>query len=427
LITEAGIRSAIRTAQKDEKQIELKDDGGRGDGRLLMLVRPKNDEALTEWYASYYRAGRRKLVKIGNYPGMSVADARRTFREDYLPVITAGGDPEGPRSRKPKALGTSVYDLFLAYVEHLEKTATEAYAKQARYTLIGKEGDSGLAKSIGPTKAARDVEPRDIIPYLAGIHGRGSVVMAARVRQHASAAFSFAIRSSNAYTRPAGVVDWGLKVNPVLAIPADPEAERVGERHLSPDEFVAFWKWLDTHKDSSTAASAIQVIMATGQRVTEILRVAIDHYDKREKIVDWSKTKNGMPHAIPLPQIAADELNRMWAGPTGLLFPSKKNPRKCLTMNAAEKAIALYLKNHPDVPHFTPRDLRRTWKTLAGAAGLSKEIRDRIQNHARRDISSRHYDRYEYMAEKREAMERWAAYVERLLNGGNVVPIRPAA
>jgi hypothetical protein len=31
--------------------------------------------------------------------------------------------------------------------------------------------------------------------------------------------------------------------------------------------------------------------------------------------------------------------------------------------------------------------LRRTWKTLAGKAGVPKEIRDRIQNHALQDVS----------------------------------------
>jgi integrase len=67
------------------------------------------------------------------------------------------------------------------------------------------------------------------------------------------------------------------------------------------------------------------------------------------------------------------------------------------------------------VPVVTNRDLRRTWKTLAGKAGISKEIRDRIQNHALGDVSSRHYDRWSYMPEKRAAMKKWDAYVRGLL------------
>jgi hypothetical protein len=64
----------------------------------------------------------------------------------------------------------------------------------------------------------------------------------------------------------------------------------------------------------------------------------------------------------------------------------------------------------------TNRDLRRTWKTLAGQAGLSKEIRDRLQNHTLQDISSKSYDRWNYMPEKRAAMKKWNSFVQAMLN-----------
>jgi integrase len=67
------------------------------------------------------------------------------------------------------------------------------------------------------------------------------------------------------------------------------------------------------------------------------------------------------------------------------------------------------------IPVVTNRDLRRTWKTLAGKAGVSKEIRDRLQNHTLQDVSSRSYDRWNYMPEKRAGMEKWNTFVERLL------------
>ncbi|WP_262423119.1 hypothetical protein [Brevundimonas denitrificans] len=67
------------------------------------------------------------------------------------------------------------------------------------------------------------------------------------------------------------------------------------------------------------------------------------------------------------------------------------------------------------IPSVSNRDLRRTWKTLAGQAGVAKEIRDRIQNHALQDVSSRNYDRWDYMPEKRAGMERWDRFVRSLL------------
>ncbi len=42
-----------------------------------------------------------------------------------------------------------------------------------------------------------------------------------------------------------------------------------------------------------------------------------------------------------------------------------------------------------------------------GEEGISKEIRDRIQSHALNDVSSKDYDRNDYLTEKRRALEIW--------------------
>ncbi|MBD2786357.1 integrase [Xenorhabdus sp. DI] len=36
-----------------------------------------------------------------------------------------------------------------------------------------------------------------------------------------------------------------------------------------------------------------------------------------------------------------------------------------------------------------------------------KEMRDRVQNQKRPGVSSKHYDRYDYLKEKREIIEQW--------------------
>ncbi len=53
----------------------------------------------------------------------------------------------------------------------------------------------------------------------------------------------------------------------------------------------------------------------------------------------------------------------------------------------------------------------------AGQAGLSKEIRDRLQNHTLQDVSSKsYYHRWTYMPEKRAAMKKWNIFVQAMLN-----------
>ena len=61
-----------------------------------------------------------------------------------------------------------------------------------------------------------------------------------------------------------------------------------------------------------------------------------------------------------------------------------------------------------------------------------KEMRDRLQNHTRATSPAKHYDRYEYLPERRAAMDKWADYLDRVIAGtvdapsGNVVPMRRA-
>lgn len=70
------------------------------------------------------------------------------------------------------------------------------------------------------------------------------------------------------------------------------------------------------------------------------------------------------------------------------------------------QAIRSYCKKK-DVTLFKPKDIRRTIKTHMGRLGVDKSTRDRLHNHALQDVSSRHYDRYDYQKEKLDALMIW--------------------
>jgi integrase len=77
---------------------------------------------------------------------------------------------------------------------------------------------------------------------------------------------------------------------------------------------------------------------------------------------------------------------------------------------------------------WTIHDLRRTVGTGLGKLGVSRFIIGRILNHADRTVTGI-YDRYEYLDEKRHALEAWGAYLTNLIAppSANVVPMRAAA
>jgi hypothetical protein len=433
MITDKQIQKAMREAPTSGKRsIELKDPGERGAGRLAIVIRPMAGRVAAEWYAVYYRGGKRVTAKLGSYPTMPVVEARAKFQTDYAPGISSGENPSA-KLRKVSARGT-VSELFTAYVEHLEARGARSAGRVKKHLLSPK---SGVAKSIGADRLAGSVTPDEIVPHLAKIHSRGAKVQANVVRLYTSAAYNFGMRSEHSFTRANTDVRWGIKINPVTAIPADMSAKRAGDRFLSPIEFRTVWLWLDDFRNESLIASAVMLKMATGQRTEEVLRISDTGYDRQKVMVNWEKTKNDMAHSIPLPHQASAILDRLPTNSHGWFFPRQTDQTIPAGYKSLGDVIKKFLEQNPGFAPFTARDLRRTWKTLAGDAGIPKEMRDRLQNHAQRgDVSSRHYDRYDYLPERRAAMAKWAAYLDLVIAGkvdqvggsiDNVVPFGKTA
>jgi len=237
--------------------------------------------------------------------------------------------------------------------------------------------------------------------------------MADHVRSYIHAAYSWGMKSDNDY-RNTSPRRFRIPFNPASGIPTEPKVR--GTRWLSEEEFVQLYRWLEC-PDVPVHPSyprAVQLILLTGQRVEEIARLHLDQWDAAEKIIDWSKTKNHQPHAVPVPSLAAELIESIKPNEFGWFFPSAKDPRKPVS-HGTLYSFVWRQRDRGVIPFATNRDLRRTFKTLAGKAGVPKEIRDRLQNHALQDVSSKNYDRWHYMPEKRAGIAKWDKFVRAML------------
>ena len=402
-LTDGQIRNALKRVAKQQKMETLTDGEGRGVGRLTLVLKPMPTRVTADWFAQQWRDGKRSKSKIGSYPALGLAEARELFTRDFAITIQKGASIKVAGDTRP---GT-VADLFEAYVGYLKESGKASW----------KEAEKGLNKIadlLGRNRLARDIEPDDVLRVIRPIYDRGKKSMADHVRSYIRSAFSWGMKSEYDY-RSASPRRFRLVHNPAAGIPTEPK--NVGTRWLDEDEWCDLWFWLE-NPDTGVHppyCRAMQLLMLTGQRVQEIATLHTDQYDRDEKILDWSKTKNGRPHAIPLPQVAVDLLESITPNEHGWFFPSAMDPTKPVT-HGTLYAFLWRARDRDVVPVVTNRDMRRTFKTLAGKAGLSQEIRDRLQNHARHDVSSRHYDRYSYIDEKREAMAVWSDFVKTMIN-----------
>jgi hypothetical protein len=230
MITESIIRAARRRIAAGGKRIELRDSGPRGVGRLVLIIRGTGAAAgpTTEFYAVWHRDGRRFMSKLGSYPAISLKDARKRFREEFAPAISAGCEPASAaaRRRHRKNAGT-VGELFAAYVASL-RSAGKRSADNVERLL------TNAAAAIGSSRPAAEIAPGDVVSHLSGIHDRGSKTQAAMVRAYISTAFAYGLKAEHDYTRQDAGARWGITSNPVAAIPVADGISNPRNRFLSP-------------------------------------------------------------------------------------------------------------------------------------------------------------------------------------------------
>ena len=406
-LTDGEIRRTLKKVEQTQKQETLVDGEGHGTGRLVLTVKPMPTRVTADWMAQQWRDQKRLKKKLGSYPAMSLAQAREVFKRDFAGPIQKGRSIKIAGDTRPGTVG----DLFEAYAKHLKDSEKPSW----------KEAEKGLNKIadlLGRHRPARDIEPDEVSDVIRPIFDRGKKSMADHVRSYIRSAYSWGLKSEHDY-RSNSPRRFHLVINPAAGIPTEPKV--VGTRWLDEDEFLRLYRWLE-YPDTPVHppyTRAVRILMLTGQRVEEIARLHVDQWDAREKIIDWSKTKNGKPHAIPVPDIAAELIESIKPNEHGWFFPSAMDPTRPVS-HGTLYSFMWRQREREVIPVVTNRDLRRTWKTLAGKAGVSKEIRDRIQNHTLQDVSSKSYDRWNYMPEKRAAMKKWNAFVTKLLTKKNL-------
>jgi integrase len=385
------------------KQLSLVDGQGHGTGRLILVMKPMPTRVTADWMAQQWRDQKRLKKKLGSYPSMPLSKARMVFNRDFAETIQKGRSIKIAGDTRP---GT-VADLFEAYVQYLKEAGKPSWKETEK-------GLNKIADTLGRNRQAREIEPDEVADVIRPIYERGARAMADHVRSYIRSAYSWGMKSEHDY-RSSSPRRFRLAYNPAVGIPTEPK--NVGTRWLDEDEFLRLYRWLEC-PDAPVHppyTRAVRILMLTGQRVEEITRLHVDQWDSRDHIIDWSKTKNGKPHAIPVPQLAAELIESIKPNAHGWFFPSATDPSKPVSAGTLY-SFMWRQRDRGVIPVVTNRDLRRTWKTLAGQTGISKEIRDRIQNHTLQDVSSKNYDRWNYMPEKWAAMKKWNAFVMNLLN-----------
>ena len=173
---------------------------------------------------------------------------------------------------------------------------------------------------------------------------------------------------------------------------------------------------------------ALKFQLITAQRKGEILGARRDEIDLDQRIwtIPATRSKNGMPHRVPLSPLALAVLDQAGAGQGGeWLFPSSRTGRP-ITDEAVNHAM-LKNSNLLGTGDATPHDLRRTAASHMTSLGISRLVVSKILNHAEPGVTAV-YDRHSYDSEKRAALAAWGARLEEIIDARrspqNVIALR---
>jgi integrase len=377
-------RTLVRDIQPTSKDVIVWDEDVTG---FALKVTPRGKKSFLVQYRTLDHVERK--LKIGDCSTMK-PDKARDIARDILMEVRKGGDPAKARKAKRASRGEgTLKELFDDYKAHKK---AEGRRSSAEIERIFKHD---ILPEFGKRKP-EEISTHEVSILLNKVAARSPSVAWA-VRRQLSAFYSWAIPSL-----PHGTI------NPVTHASRPPKV-RSRDRVLTNEELKSLWKAVDNERDPWR--TALKLLILTGQRREEVLSADWQEFDLRRKV--WTipavRAKNGKAHVVPLSGPVVKLLEQL-PNRTGRLFPKGTG-----IVSRAAKRIRDAMG---DVPHWTWHDLRRTVATGLQQLNVRLEVTEAILNHvsgSRAGIVGV-YQRHDWADEKREALNKWAQAVVRIVS-----------
>jgi len=279
-----------------------------------------------------------------------------------------------------------------------------------------------LRKDVLPalgTKRPSEITAGEIDQLASTILDRGSPAMARRLITHVKALYNYSLLDA-----PRLAERYGLKLNPAAHLgrrrrggAARFVSPAPRDRVLDDAEILTWRQALDASVMRADTKLMLFLVLVTAQRPGEVRQLTRSQLFLDAAEPTWTipecVAKNGRRHIVPLSNLALQLLRAALAtnSQNELVFPSldSKAPVKKASL---PMAMAVLFRNHlPQLQPATPHDLRRTAATGMRRIGVAPDIVSLILNHSRQDVTGRHYDHHQALAERRDALNRWAAHI----------------
>ncbi|AWA02731.1 integrase [Klebsiella pneumoniae] len=389
----------VDTSKPKDKPYKLSDGGG-----LYLLVNPNGSRY---WRLKYRIAGKEKLLALGVYPDITLAEARQK-RADAKKVLAAGGDPgqekQEEKQAKEQAVANSFERLAMEWHSHKSTSWSEGYAEHLLMYL-----KKDIFPFIGQ-KAITDISQVEMLNVLRKMEQRGVLDKLKKTRQACRQIFTYAIITGRAEHNPVSDLAGALK---------SPKQQHYP--HLLVDQIPDFLRALSEYSGSTITRNATRLLMLTGLRTIELRAsewVDID-FDKGVWNVPAERMKMRRPHLVPISTQVRELLEEIHqlTGRGKYVFPGRNDAGKPMS----EASINQVIKRIGYDGKATGHGFRHTMSTILHEQGYNTAWIETQLAHVDKNSIRGTYNHAQYLDGRREMLQWYADYMQAMENGENVV------
>ena len=393
--------TGIKKAKPRQRPYSMSDGGG-----LYLWITPAGGKL---WRWSYRYEGKEKLMSLGKYPDVSLAQARERHSEARK-LLAEGVDPMAQRKAAKTAEKAAVENSFQSitaqWLEHWQDGKSPRHVDYVKRRM-----NADILPCLGARPIA-EIEAPELVAMTMAIEQRGARDIAKRALETVGQVFRYSIAHGYSKRNPASEI----RPRDILKSTRKTNYARIDAKELS-----LLLRSIEVYQGTHVTRLAMKLLALTFVRTSELIGATWDEFDLGNARWDIpaERMKMRTPHIVPLAQQALDVLEalRILTGHSDWLFPGDRDDAKHISNNTILKG----LERMGYKSRMTGHGFRGLASTILHEQGYPHEHIELQLAHAPRNAVSAAYNHALYLKPRAKMMQDWADFLERTQRRGEVI------